>query len=254
MSDLFDDMPAYDPHRSISRGDAPVLPKRFYKAADFVAEGGGFALRVDGRTVRTPAKQLVKVADEAIAAALAAEWNAQKDVIDPATMPLTRLVNAAIDGVAKNPGPVREEILRYAGTDLLCYRAADPERLVATQEALWSPVLQWMHDVHGTRFVLAQGILHVPQYPETLEAFDRALGDPDPLTLAALNTATTLTGSAVLAIALRDGHLSPDVAWQAAHVDEDFEISVWGEDAEASARREARKREFLAAAMVIVGK
>lgn len=251
MSDIFDDLPPVDPERAVRQSTAMVLPKRFYKAADHAADGGGFVLRVDGRPVRTPAKGVVRVASDAVAAALADEWNAQAAFIDPATMPLTRLVNSAIDGVARDPGPVREEIVRYAGTDLLCYRAAGPEHLVEIQDTLWSPLIHWMHEAYGARFVLAEGVIYVAQYPETLAAVDAALGDPGSLELAALSAVTTLTGSAILALALRDGRLSTEEAWAAAHVDEDFEISLWGEDAEATARRAARYREIQAAALVL---
>ncbi|MBN9000352.1 MAG: ATPase, partial [Rhizobiales bacterium] len=182
-----------------------VLPKRFYALADYAAADGRFAVRLDGKPVRTPAKALLAVDREPVAAALAAEWAAQGELIDPATMPLTRLVNSAIDGVAANPGPVREEIVRYAGSDLVCYRAPGPDSLVARQQALWDPLVAWMYERFGARFLLAEGIVHVEQFPQTLAAVDAALGDPDPLRLAALSTINALTGSAILTLAVLHG-------------------------------------------------
>lgn len=236
---------------SMSSDRAASLPKRFYERAAYAETEGGFALMLDGRTARTPAKNRLIVSREAVAAALAEEWNAQEIVIDPAIMPLTRLVNSAIDGVARDPLPVREEIVRYAGTDMLCYRAADPQKLVAIQNRLWSPLIRWIDQTYGTRFLLAEGVMHVEQFPETLAAFDAALGDPDMLELAALSVVTTLTGSAILALALRDGRVDLDEAWTVAHADEDFEISLWGEDDEAMIRRAIRYKEIEAAALLL---
>lgn len=255
MSGFLDD-PAGDAPRDPMRpsSEPRALPKRFYKTADYAGEGDGFVVRLDGKPVRTPAKAPLAVAREPIAAALAAEWAGQGEFIDPSTMPLTRLVNAAIDGVTPNPQPVRDEILRYAGSDLLCYRAPGPASLVARQEALWSPIVEWMHERFGARFLLAEGVVHVTQFPETVAAVDAALGAVDPLTLAGLSTINTLTGSAMLTLAVLHGRLSAEEAWAAAHVDEDFEIEQWGEDAEATARRESRWREMQAAALVVAAR
>ncbi len=254
MSDPFDIGPEghepRDPMRSAEA--ARPLPKRFYTEAGYEPDAeGAFVIRLDGRSVKTPAKRMLAVAREPVAAAIAAEWAAQGTVIDPATMPLTRLANSAIDGVAGNAAAVRAEILNYAGTDLLCYRAANPERLVTLQDEAWNPLIDWMHERFGARFLLAEGIIHVEQFPETIAAVDAALGDPDPLELAALSTINTLTGSAILALAVLHGRLTAAEAFAAAHVDEDFEISLWGEDDEASARRAARWREMQAAALVL---
>ncbi|BCP54098.1 ATPase [Kaistia sp. 32K] len=243
------------PRKIPEKLDAPVLPKRFYEASDYApAEEGGFVIRLDGRAVRTPGKARLVVPDEAIAAAIAAEWAAQGEFIKPSTMPLTRLVNSAVDGVANTLAETRAEVLRYAGSDLLCYRADSPERLVALQDERWSPLIAWMQERFHARFVLAEGIVHVEQFPETIEAVDAAIGDLDTLRLAALNTVTTLTGSAILALAVLHGRLSAEEAWSLAHIDEDYQISLWGEDEEASARREARWREMQAAAQVLAAR
>ncbi len=254
MSDLFDIGPEghepRDPMRSAEA--ARPRPKRFYAEAGYALGGDGtFVIRLDGKPVKTPAKRVLAVHGEAAAAAIAAEWAAQGAVIDPATMPLTRLANSAIDGVAGNAAAVRAEILNYAGSDLLCYRAGDPERLVQLQDEAWNPLIDWMHERFGARFLLAEGIVHVTQFPESIAAVDAALGDPDPLELAALSTINTLTGSAILTLAVLHGRLTAAEAWATAHIDEDFEISLWGEDDEASARRAARWREMQAAALVL---
>lgn len=252
MSNPFDDPAFGEPPRERRPGAEPrVLPKRFYKAAGYAAAERGFRIELDGRPVKTPMKAPLVVADEAVASAIAAEWDAQRDFIRPGSMPLTRLANAAIDAVALDPGPVKAEIVRYAGSDLLCYRAPGPQSLVDLQERYWTPPIDWMHERFGVRFLLAEGIIAVEQFPETLAAVDRAIGSPDPLTLAALSTVNALTGSAILTLALAYRHMSAEEVWRAAHVDEDFEISLWGADEEASDRRAARWLEMQASALVI---
>jgi chaperone required for assembly of F1-ATPase len=165
-------------------------------------------------------------------------------------MPLTRLLNSAIDGVSRTMDETRAEILKYAGSDLLCYRAEEPEALAERQRLAFDPILAWAAETLGARFRLGAGVMHVEQPPESIEAVRRALEDfDDPVALAALSAMTTLTGSALLALAIARGFLSPEVAWQAAHVDEDFQAERWGADSEAMARREARWREMEAAAL-----
>jgi chaperone required for assembly of F1-ATPase len=229
----------------------PELPKRFYKSAEAVREGQGFAVMLDGRPVRTPAKNMLVVPAEGLALAISEEWNAQSEVIDPATMPLTRLVNSAIDGVAREPDAIRAEIVKYAGSDLLCYRAEEPDKLVARQSAAWDPVVDWAGDVLGARFVLARGIVFTAQPEDTLAAIGPRLAHLDIFRLAAANVVTTLTGSALLAFALLEGRVSAEEAWSAAHVDEDWNIELWGADEEATERRARRYEEMQAAARVI---
>ena len=167
-------------------------------------------------------------------------------------MPLTRLLNSAIDGVAHTMAETRADILSYAGSDLICYRAEEPDTLVARQAHAFDPVLRWAAESLGARFNVTNGVMHVAQPPEALAAIGAALDAyDDPVALAALSVMTTLTGSALLALAVARGFLSPEAAWQAAHVDEDFQSERWGADAEAVARREARWREFEAAAVAV---
>ena len=191
---------------------------------------------------------------EAAAAALASEWNAQVEVIDPAAMPLTRLVNSAIDGVAEQMRAVSDEVKAYLSSDLLLYRAGDPAPLVAEETRAWDPVIDWAGDTFGARFILAEGISYVLQPPATLAAMAGAIddavgrGSAAPFRLAALHVMTTLTGSALLGLAIVEGHLSAEAAWAAALVDELFQESQWGQDAEALERRERRRAEMLVAA------
>ncbi len=186
----------------------------------------------------------------ALAEAVGAEWSAQTDVIDPARMPLTRLANAVIDAVVDRPAPVAEEIANYLGSDLLFYRADTPAGLVERQARAWDPVLAWARDQFGARFVLTQGIVYVPQPHEAVTAA-RAAIPAEPWRLGALSSITTLTGSALLALALAQDALAAETAWAAAHVDEDWQMSQWGRDELALARRDFREAEFRAAVTVL---
>ncbi len=229
----------------------PELPRRFYKTAGVAPSDDGFVLTLDGKPARTPGRNPLVVASPMVAAALAAEWQGQGEHIDPATMPLTRIAHSAIDRVAREMAPVRAEIVKYAGSDLTCYRGEGPQSLVAAQEAAWGPVLAWAEVALGARFVLAAGIIAVEQPAESLDAVAAALGPLDPLRLAAVHVVTTLTGSALIALAVLHGALSPEAAWVAAHVDEDWQMAQWGRDAMALARRAARWRDMQAAALIL---
>jgi chaperone required for assembly of F1-ATPase len=240
-----------DPIRTSQRLARPELPKRFYQKATHGPHEGGFALLLDGRVVKTPARRPLVVAREQVAAALAAEWDRQGERIDPATMPMTRIVNAAIDRVAENAAAVRGEIVRYAASDLLCYRAETPDALAAMQAKVWDPLVRWAREVLGAHFHLAAGVVHVTQPADALEAIDRAAAAYDPLALAALSTVTTLTGSAILALALAHGRVSAEEAWEAALVDEEWQIQQWGRDEAAMVARAFRWREMQAAGLIL---
>jgi chaperone required for assembly of F1-ATPase len=240
-----------NPIEAARRLAAPTRQKRFYKAAAMEAEEGGFLLRLDGKRAMTPARNPLAVPHRHLAEAIRAEWAGQGEFIDPSAMPVTRLANSAIDGVAARLAEVRAEVLGYAGTDLLCYRAGEPEGLVLRQREAWDPVLAWAEESFG-RFVLAEGIVHVTQPEATLEALTAAVqAFDDPFRLAGLSLATTLTGSALIALALAEGAIDVDAAWAAAHVDEDWNIAQWGEDAEAMKRRARRFEDFRAAARAL---
>ncbi len=232
----------------------PELPKRFYTDVTVEETAEGFEIRLDGRPVRTPARTLLALPARAPAEAVAAEWAGQGTHIDPATMPVTRLVNTVLDGVANDPNATRADLARYAETDLIAYRADEPERLAKRQAEAWDPLAAWLEERFGVRIATAAGVMHVAQPPETLEALRARLGEEsDPFRLAAIHQMTTLTGSLILALAVAADRLDAAEAWRLAHVDEDWNISLWGEDEEAKARREARFADMRAADLLLRG-
>jgi chaperone required for assembly of F1-ATPase len=224
--------------------------RRFYAAATTAPVPGGHAMRLDGKPVRTPVGRVLAAPTAALAQALAAEWDAQQDVIDPAKMPLTRLANAIIDGVSDRLGPVAVEIESYLASDLVCYRAGAPAGLVARQAQHWDPILAWAGDVFGAPLRVGTGVVHIAQDADAL-ARARVAIPRDPWRLGALSAATTLADSALIALALACGRLSVQEAWEAAHVDEDWNMEQWGRDATALERRAFRFAEFEAAATVL---
>lgn len=255
MRDIFDDIftnQPLDPVESARRNARANLRKRFYEratASDAAGEGG-FAVLLDGKQVRTPARRLLAAPSRVLAQAIADEWNAQADVIDPARMPLTRLANAVIDAVADRSAPVADEIAQYLGSDLLLYRADAPEGLVAREAEMWDPVLSWARDELGALFMQVQGVMHAAQPQEAIAAA-RAAIPTDIWRLGAVSVITTLTGSALLALALALRAIDAERAWAAAHVDEDWQMAQWGEDALARERRTYRQSEMQAAATVL---
>jgi chaperone required for assembly of F1-ATPase len=175
----------------------------------------------------------------------------QGERIDPATMPLTKLANSAIDGVSGREQAVIDDIMAYAGSDLLCYRADGPRGLIDAQREHWDPVLAWAKSEFGAPLTLAEGIVHVTQPQASLDRLRDRLAGRDPFSLAALHVMTALSGSALLALAVAEARMTAEEAWEAAHVDEDWQIAQWGEDAEAASRRAARRRDFTAAARAL---
>jgi chaperone required for assembly of F1-ATPase len=240
---------AIDPVAAARRGLRPPLRSRFYQAASVGEREGAHVVLLDGKIAKTPAKRSLALPTRALAQAVAAEWAAQSETIDFANMPLTRLVHLAVDRVADEAEAVAAEVAKYAGSDLLFYRAAEPAGLAAAQAAAWDPVLAWASEALGARFALAEGVRFVAQPAAALIAIRIEVGKFEaPFVLAALASATTLTGSALLALALARRRLTLEQAWAAAHVDEDWNMRQWGEDADAAARRAARFHEFAAAA------
>lgn len=229
----------------------PPLPKRFYSTATVSADGPPYRILLDGRPVKTPKKQPLALPNAALAEAVAAEWAAQGTHIDPASMPLTRMSNTALDGVTGNEDALRADIATYAMSDLLCYRADGPDGLVTAQAAHWNPVLDWATGRLGCELRLAEGVMPVAQPAGVREAVHAALNSAGAFELTALHVVTTLTGSALLALALAEGRLGADAVWAAAHVDEDHQIAQWGWDAEAKARRAFRWAEMQAAARIL---
>jgi chaperone required for assembly of F1-ATPase len=227
------------------------LPKRFYKEVGVGAVSEGFAVTLDGRSPRTPGQKPVVVPSEMLARAMAAEWAAQGELIDPETMPFVRLVNSAIEAGEDRAQAFREEIVKYAGNDLLLYRADSPRELVDDQERHWDAVLVKLARHFGISFQPTIGISHQPQPAATLARLAAALEGERLIPLVALVSVTGITGSGLLAIALRHGLLTTDDAWEAAHVDEDYNIRLWGEVEEATERRQKRRRDYDAAIAIL---
>jgi chaperone required for assembly of F1-ATPase len=249
FEDIFVPSPL-DPTEAARRAMRPALKPRFYQSAGVADAAEGFAVALDGRPVRTPARRTLAAPTRALGEALAAEWNAQADVIDPAKMPLTRLANTIIDGVAAAARDVTAEIEKYLGSDLVCYRAEGPDRLVVRQAHRWDPILAFARDQLGARFEITYGVRFVTQAEEAIGAARRGI-PIDPWRLGAVHAVMTLTGSALIAIAFERGALTLDDAWAAAHVDEDWNMELWGRDELALARRAARFAEMQAAARVL---
>jgi chaperone required for assembly of F1-ATPase len=222
--------------------------KRFYTDVAVIPAEGGWTIQLDGRPVRTPARASLALPTLALADAVAAEWRGQGESVDPATMPMTGLANAAIDHVAPNPDNFAAGVARYAQSDLLCYRAEGPEALVARQAAAWNPLLDWARTRYDVAFAVTRGIIPVPQPDETLARLGVAVTALDPFRLTGLSTLVTLSGSLVCGLAVAEGGHDPDDVWQAAEIDEAWQVEQWGEDAEASARSARRAAEFATAA------
>lgn len=253
LNDLSDGLSHPDPIRRAQIQMQKPLPKRFYKDVTVEeAEEGAFTIRLDDKVLRTPAKHPLSVPTRALAILMRDEWDSQTEVIDPSTMPISRHVNTAIDGVASDPQAVFEDILRFSSSDLLCYRAGEPEALVQRQTEQWDPVIDWAANSLGARFILIEGVMHQEQPREAVAAFAVTLRKYNtPIELAALHTMTTLTGSALLALALAEGEKSLEEVWALAHLDEDWTAEQWGEDEEAQQRRAVRFTDMRAAARVL---
>jgi chaperone required for assembly of F1-ATPase len=259
MSELLEDIREHqplDPNEAARRGMRPRLRRRFYKEVT-VSEGeGGFGLLLDGRAVRTPAQRALAAPTAALADALAEEWRAQREHIDPSRMPLTRLANSIIDGVAVAAPEVAAEVEKYLASDLIFYRAESPQGLVRSQEAAWDPLITWTRDALGAQFRTGAGVVHVPQPQDALTAVAAIIprgkeNASDIWRLGATHSVTTLTGSALIALALLSGQLSVADAWAAAHVDEDWNMAQWGPDQLALERRAYREAEMHAAGRVL---
>ncbi|MBT3373903.1 MAG: ATPase [Rhodospirillaceae bacterium] len=222
--------------------------KRFYKDVAVVSALSGATIELDGRPVRTPKKAIFAVAAEALAEAIAEEWRRQDEDIVPESMPLFRLANTAIDLVAGQRGAVVDNLAGYGGTDLLCYRAGEPEDLVQRQGQLWSPWLSWAEAEHGARLVTTNGIGHIAQDEAALAALHRAVDGHDVMELAAMNDLVTIAGSLVLALAVSAGALDVAAAWAAVRLDNEYQAERWGRDAEAEAHAAKLRGEFEIAA------
>lgn len=253
MRELFEEaasQPPPDPRESARASARTPLRKRFYREACVTDAEGGFAITLDGRPIRTPSGRQVVIPARTLADAVAAEWAAQGESIDPVSMPLTRIANSVVEGVVDRVGLVSDDLAKYFESDLLFYRAGHPEGLVAREAAHWDTVLFWAAEALGAHFILSEGVMHVKQPDEALRIARAALPE-DAWSVAALHMVTTLTGSALLALALAHGVRDAGQVWAAAHVDEDWNAEQWGVDEEAAARRATRLRDFEAAVTVL---
>lgn len=219
------------------------LPKRFYKS---VAVTDQLGIVLDGRTVKTPLKAALILPNRALAEAVAAEWDAQVDVINPHAMPLTKLANTAIDRAITERAKIAAEILEFAGSDMVCYRAESPAGLVLRQTTHWDPIIAWAKADLKLDLATVNTITHKRQSRAALRTLEAHIKGLDPFSFVAVHNLTTLTGSALLAAMTAAGKIPADAAWLAANVDEDWQIETWGEDAEATARRAGRRNEFSA--------
>ena len=221
--------------------------KRFYKEAAVLPETGGLAVLLDGRPVKTPARNPLRVPTEELAEAIATEWNDQGEDIDPRSMPLTGLANAAIDRVEPDVAAFARGIALYGESDLLCYRSEGPQALVRRQAAAWDPLLEWARKRYDIGLEVVTGVMHTPQPAQTVERLADAVAARDPFRLAALQPLTTISGSLVIALALAEGAVGLEAAWAAATLDEAWQAEQWGEDELATHALKARRRDFEAA-------
>ena len=222
--------------------------KRFWKEASLAPEDSGWAVKLDDKPVRTPARLPLVVPAEPLARAIAEEWNSAGETVDPRAMPLTGLANAAIDRVAPDPGKFAEGLAQYGESDLTCYRAEGPPELEERQEKSWDPLLAWARRRFDVDFRTTRGVIHVSQPEETVRRLAHAVSALDPFRLVGLSPLVTIGGSLVAALALAEGAITPDDAWEAVTIDDRWQRERWGADAEAEAELEARGRDFLSAA------
>jgi len=259
MRELLEGHQTDGPVDAARRAVQPPLRRRFYETVTIAAGEGsernqadqaGHVIRLDGKPIRTPGRRAFAAPAPELAQALADEWAAQGEYIEPAKMPLTRLANTIIDGVGAAQDQVAAEIRKYLASDLVFYRAESPAALRARQAQYWDPLLSWGRQALGADFKLAAGVIHVDQPAAALDRAGVALPH-DVWRLGALHAATTLTGSALITLALMHGAVTPEAAWQAAHIDEDWNMEQWGRDEIALKRRGLRFAEFNAAALVL---
>lgn len=209
------------------------LPKRFYETVEVSDTGQGWAITLDDKPVMTPGKSKLVLPSQELAQAIRREWADQKEHIDPKVMPLTKLCNTAIDMITGKEQAVIDDIAKFSASDLICYRAQEPQELVMKQSSQWDPVLDWAAVALGTRFTITKGITHVQQPEQAITRIKDTLKPHSPFSLAALHTMTTLTGSALLVLAHVAGRFDAQTCWQLCHIDEDFQISRWGQDEDA---------------------
>ncbi len=219
--------------------------KRFWKTAGTVTRDAGFGVELDGRSVNTPNKTPLIVPTSAMADAIAAEWDAQSENIDPLSMPVTRSANSALDKVAPQQAEVIAMLAEYGDSDLLCYRAAGPVELISKQAAEWDAVLDWAAGEFGSKLNVGEGVMHVPQDAGLLENLHAEVASYDNFALVGAHDLISISGSLVLALAVMRDAISVEDAWRKSRVDEHWQVSQWGEDDEAMATEALKKEAFL---------
>ena len=222
--------------------------KRFWTTAAVVDAEGGYSIILDARRVKTPARADLVVPKATLAEAIAAEWNECGETIDPRNMPLTGLANAAIDRIAPDKAGYAEGIARFGESDLTCYRAEGPDALVRWQEESWDALLAWARRRYDVDFATCQGVMHIAQPAETVRKLAHAVATLDAFQLAGLSPLVTIGGSLVAGLAVLEEMMPAEAAWEAVSLDDRWQLEQWGDDAEARAALDARRRDFLAAA------
>jgi len=222
--------------------------KRFWKDVRVEREDGGWGIRLDGRPVKTPARVELAVPTERLAQAIAEEWRAVGDKIDPGAMPLTGLANAAIDRVAPQRQAFADGLAKYAEADLACYRAEGPQGLIDRQEQSWNELLGWARRRYDVDFATTTGLTHVTQPSATVERLAHEASALDAFRLAGLSPLVTIGGSLVGGLAVLDKAMAPEDVWHAVSLDDQWQLERWGSDAEAEAALDNRRHDFLAAA------
>ena len=218
--------------------------KRFWTAASVGESEQGYSILLDARAIKTPAKAPLIVPTRPMADAIAQEWDAQQDQVDPNTMPVTRAANAAIDKVALQHGEVADMLAAYAGTDLLCYRADGPEDLIARQAAIWDPLLEWAATKFGSPLSVTSGVVPIAQPPESLERLREIVHQFDPFALTAVHDLVSISGSLVIGLAALHKVETAEVLWQASRIDEIWQEEQWGRDEEAADVADSKLRNF----------
>jgi chaperone required for assembly of F1-ATPase len=225
--------------------------RRFYSEVKGAQSGDGFLVMLDGKSVRTPLGRTLSLPNAALAEAIAEEWRSQGDTIRPESMPLTQLASTALDRVIPNRAAIIGQLIQYAKTDLLCYRAETPRDLVARQEREWQPLVDWVTMTFDVELCVTRGIIPVEQPATSLATLAEVLARYDDMRLTALQSAVAAMGSVLLGLALVEGRLGAEEAFAASQLDESYQIELWGEDAEAAKAREALRNDIAAAAQFI---
>ena len=240
-----------DPIQKVLRNLQPKRIKRFYKSVSTSNESSGYWIRLDDKPIRSPGNEIIECTNKELATRLAEEWEKQDEFIDYITMPITRIMNVAVDSVSDNITAVIDKVCSYASSDMICYRANGPKKLVTRQQQYWDPILQWLQQSFGLVFEVTAGILPVEQPLDSIQKVKNLLQDYGSIQLAALHTVTTIGGSILLALALEKKAFEPEIIWQAINLDEDWNIEQWGQDAEALRTRKFKQQDFDAAALIL---